>query len=212
LSFFGNGKLLWERWVRAAFGIRSSPYQAFQAILVAKEYILGDRKDRKKIFRWESVQMNLPGLSSYDPRLPWVSKIRINDGSIAANLIIYIDDGRVTGNNEAETDEATRIATSRLQKLGIQDAPRKRRWALRRPRAWAGSIVETRDDGVFVTVSDEKWEKSQRYIGKMLMKMDKWASSHSNSKGGYLIYVTRMYPATVPYLKGIQLTLDIAGD
>jgi hypothetical protein len=82
-SFFGKGKLLlWEPWVRAAFSIRSSPYQAFQEILVAKEYILGDRKDPKNIFRWDLVPMNLPGLASYDPRLPWVSKIRIDDGSI----------------------------------------------------------------------------------------------------------------------------------
>jgi hypothetical protein len=181
-SFFGKGKVLWERWVRAAFGIQSSPYQAFQAILVAKEYILGNRKDAKNIFRWNHVQMNLPGSRDYDPRLPWVSKIRIEDGLIATDLVIYIDDDRVSGKNKDETDEATRVAMSRLQRLGIQDAPRKRRWASRRPGAWAGSIVETRDDGVYVTVSDEKWEKLQRYIGEMLTELSK----HLNPSAGSL--------------------------
>jgi hypothetical protein len=44
-NYFGEGKLLWERWTRAAMGLRSSPYQAVQAILVAKEVIRGDQKD-----------------------------------------------------------------------------------------------------------------------------------------------------------------------
>jgi hypothetical protein len=73
--------------------------------------------------------------------------------------------------------------------------------------------METRDNGVYVTVSDEKWEKSQRYIGEMLTEL--WTSQDGRldfkpleSKRGYLIYVTRTYPSTVPYLKGIHLTLD----
>eukprot|EP00980_Cylindrotheca_fusiformis_P030894 scaffold25597_cov206-Cylindrotheca_fusiformis.AAC.4 len=33
----GKRKVLWERWARAAMGLKSSPYQAVQAVLVAKD-------------------------------------------------------------------------------------------------------------------------------------------------------------------------------
>jgi hypothetical protein len=82
-------------------------------------------------------------------------------GNIAADLFLYVNDGRLTGNSQDEVNQATWVTTSRLQKLGVQDAPRKRRWGSRRPGAWAGSIVEATNDGVYVTVSQEKWEKSQ---------------------------------------------------
>jgi hypothetical protein len=151
LNYCGEGGVLWEPWVWAVFRLRSSPYQAScQAVLVAGEYILRDRSDPKNNFCWDVVRMNLPGSKEYEPSLPWVSKIRLEDGNIVADLFLYVDDGRLTGNSRDEVDQATRVATSRLQKLGIQEAPRKRRWGSRRPGAWAGSIVEatnTNDSG-----------------------------------------------------------------
>jgi hypothetical protein len=72
-------KVLWERWVRAAMGLKSSPCQAAQGMLVVKETILGDRADPDNVFRWDAIRMNLPGSATYDPSLPWVSKIRFND-------------------------------------------------------------------------------------------------------------------------------------
>jgi hypothetical protein len=54
-NYFGEGGVLWEQWVRAAFRLRSSPYQACRAVLVAKEYILRDRRDPKNVFRWDVV-------------------------------------------------------------------------------------------------------------------------------------------------------------
>jgi hypothetical protein len=105
-NYFGEGVLLWERWVRAAFGLRSSPYQACQAVLVAREYILGNRKDPKNVFRWDVVRMNLSGSKDYDPSIPWVSKIRMDDGKIAADTFLYVDDGRLMGNSKDEVKQA----------------------------------------------------------------------------------------------------------
>jgi hypothetical protein len=209
----GEPKLLWERWTRAAMGLKSSPYQAVQAMMVAKDVIRGDRHDPKNVFRWDSVRLNLPGSSTYDPALPWVSKIRLSDGQIAADLFVYVDDARTTGATEEECVQATRRVASVLNSLGIQDAPRKRRWASQTPGAWAGSIVETNPTGVYVTVSQEKWDKSRRYIGEIV---DELASSKDSTldrkalekKRGFLIYVTRTYPSMVPYLKGIHHTLE----
>ena len=104
----GRKQVLWEKWVRCAMGLKSSPYQAVQAMLVVKEVILGDPRDAENVFRWDKVRMNLPGSTDYDPTLPWVSKIRLEDGKIAADLFIYVDDVRVTGNTARECDAATR--------------------------------------------------------------------------------------------------------
>lgn len=71
-NYFGEGKLLWERWTRAAMGLKSSPYQTMQAILVAKEVICRDRKDPSNAFCWDTARLNLSGSQDYNPRLPWV--------------------------------------------------------------------------------------------------------------------------------------------
>jgi hypothetical protein len=68
--YFGNGEVLWECWARAAMGLKSSPYQAVQAVLVAKDYVLGDHQDSNNDFRWDKVRLNLPGSVGYDPSLP----------------------------------------------------------------------------------------------------------------------------------------------
>jgi hypothetical protein len=208
----GKPKLLWERWVRAAMGLKSSPYQAVQGMLVVKEVILGDRLDPENVFRWDKIRMNLPGSETYDPRLPWVSKVRLEDGKIAADLFIYVDDVRLTGSSSKECREAGRRAASVANSLGIQDAARKRRFGSQRPGAWAGSVVETSQEGVFVTVSQEKWDKCKRYIGDIVEELNRTQQldhKELEKKRGFLIYVTRTYPAMVPFLKGIHQTLEM---
>jgi hypothetical protein len=211
-NYFGEGEMLWERWTRAAMGLKSSPYQAMQAILVAKDVIKGDRTDPTNAFRWDTVRLSLPGSEEYDPRLPWISKLRLSDGKLAADIFIYVDDARVTGPTKEACWQATRQAASTANSLGIQEAARKRRWGTRRPGAWAGSIVESTAEGVFVTVSQEKWEKSRRYIGEIISELKNSDGildfKALERKRGFLIYVTRTYPSMVPYLKGIHQTLD----
>jgi hypothetical protein len=43
----GQDSRIWETWQRAAMGLRSSPYQAVQAMGVAEEEIWGKRRDPK---------------------------------------------------------------------------------------------------------------------------------------------------------------------
>ncbi|CAJ1966197.1 unnamed protein product [Cylindrotheca closterium] len=198
-KYFGEGDILWERWVQAAMGLKSSPYQAVQAIMVAKEIALGDRKDPKNSFRWDEVKLNLLGSSTYDPSLPWVFKIRWSDGKIAADLFIYVDNGRVTASNKLECKRATRQAASRLNGLGIQEAARKRRWGSQNPGAWAGPLVKTTEDSVSVFVSQEKWDKTKLQVKQIVEELSGstlGSLKHKplERKRGFLIYVTRTYP------------------
>jgi hypothetical protein len=96
--------------------------------------------------------------------------------------------------------------------LGIQDASRKRRQASKTPGAWAGTVILTDADSVYLTVSQEKWEKSRGMVADTLQELE--ASDGSLDQKtlercwGFFLYVTRTYPAMVPYLKGMHLTLD----
>jgi hypothetical protein len=72
-------------------GLQSSPYQAVQAMGVAEEVVCGVRKVPTNVYPWDTVRMNLQGTSDYRPNIPWVSKYRLSDEKIAADLFIFVE-------------------------------------------------------------------------------------------------------------------------
>lgn len=84
-------------------------------MLVLQEVVLRNRRDLENVFRWDKIRMDLPASKTYDPNLPWVSKIRLEDGMIAADLFIYVNDVRLTGSSSEECGQAERIARSMWQ-------------------------------------------------------------------------------------------------
>lgn len=211
-----NGKASldrWYYWVRNAMGFKSSPYNSIKMTLVAEEVVLGDRRDPTNPFQWNRVQLNIPGTLKYDPSKSWIIKIR-QDGKIASVLFTFVDDERIVG----ATRELAWQASSRLAKiqayLGIQDAARKVGVCLQQPRAWAGAVVHViSDDGVYVLTSEEKWAKLKDIIAKWLSELDSGVENldHKDfiSDRGFVTYVTRAYPAMIPYVKGFHLTAEM---
>ena len=122
----GNKSCHLVQWYRAGTGLKSSPYKACQSMMVVEEIIKGGQANALNQFRWDHVIKNLPGSDNYDPTKPWVFKTR-EDGVIACDIFIYVNDLRVTGANKREAWQACCRATSVLCYLGIQDTPRKRR-------------------------------------------------------------------------------------
>jgi hypothetical protein len=55
--------------------------------------------------------------------------------------------------------------------LGFQDAPRKRRFPDRIPGAWAGTVALTTEEGVFASVTQERWDKSKTILKGMWKKV-----------------------------------------
>jgi hypothetical protein len=100
-------------------GFRSLPYNAIQGILFAEEVVKGDPLDCTNVFRWDDIQPNLPGDPNYKPWLPWVCKIRLSNGKIACDFIIYVDDVRSCGNSWAEAKLASRTIASKMNWLGL---------------------------------------------------------------------------------------------
>jgi hypothetical protein len=164
-------EVCWERWTRCAMGLKPSPYQTTQAMLFAKDVIHGDLNYKHNVFHWDNVRMNLPGREDYDPCLPWVYKVK-KDGTPAADFFFYVDNNRTTRNLEREAWLAARRVASVCSYLGIQDAARKRRKASQTPGAWAGAVVSTGEDGVWVSVLQEKWDKAKALIKATLEEME----------------------------------------
>ena len=209
--FSEDGSVLWEAWTRALMGAKSSPYQACQGIAVADEIARGKRTDPNNPFRWDRVVLNLPGDPLYNPSKPWVYKAR-EDGSVAADFVGFVDDFRPCGPSSADCWKACRRLGSLFSYLGLQDASRKRRDALQKAGAWTGAIVWTNGEDVLVRVSEEKFRKTQALIDEVLELIAACPTCLPRKRleqiRGFLVYVTRTYPASIPYMKGLHLTID----
>ena len=203
----------WYYWVRNAMGFKSSPYNSIKMALVAEEVVHGDRRSLSNPFQWDHVRLNLPGTLSYDPSKTWIARVR-SDGMLACVLFTFVDDERIA----APTRELAWQASTRLAKiqayLGIQDAARKVGLSLQQPRSWAGAVVHSiPGEGVFVLTSEEKWVRLKEIVDKWLDQLDRGAKNLSHkellSDRGFLVYVTRAYPAMIPYVKGFHLTAEM---
>ena len=206
-------------------GFAASPYCSVKMALVVEEVCRGDRheegmgSDGKELnpFQWRYVRLNLPGTNDYDPCTSWISKIR-GDGRVACDILSFVDDERVVGPDGDLTWQASHKLTSTQSYLGMQDAGRKARLCSKQPGAWAGAIVHIVDAlGVCVLTLVKKWLKlrailkkwSDRMIERRGEKEIKLSHKELLSDRGFLVYVTRTYPAMVPYLKGFHLTIEM---
>lgn len=203
------------RWDRSLMGVRSSPFNCVRAYLISEEIIKGDRREVSNPFRWHRVVLNLPGQSGYDPSKPWVYRYDDIGRSLAAFVLSYVDDLR-TGSSKGreECERVTHVTGSKLNYLGEQDATRKRGEASQEPGAWAGSVIVSRKgEGLFVTISQEKWNKVKDILGRYqkiigeegAMKVD---YRQLEKDTGFLVHVFMTYEHLRPYLKGFYLTLN----
>ena len=203
------------RWERNLMGLRSSPYNSIRTFLWGEDFVRGDRHDPNNPLRWSKVICNLPGSEKYDPTLPWVYKYDELGKKLAAFFECYVDDIRVgdSGGEEA-CHRTTHVIACRINYLGQQDSPRKRRKVALKPGAWSGAnVISKPGDGLFVTCSQEKWDKTKLIIFSLLDKLEVDPKVMLNrkeleSQRGFLIHISRTFTQMVPYLKGIHHTLE----
>jgi hypothetical protein len=98
---------------------------------------------------YNRVRLNLPGSQDYDPLLPkvmkWDDSANEGNGAVAGDVITFVDDVRIVGHSKANCHKVHRQFTSRMQFLGMQDAPRKFRPPSQTcARAWTGTIFRVR--------------------------------------------------------------------
>jgi hypothetical protein len=193
-------------------GLKPSPHQAVQGMMVAEELIKGDPEDPSNPFRWDVVRLNLPGPKAHNPAPPWVSKIRLGDNNVACDIVIFVDDLRVTGPTNAECWQAGQRAAKTINHLGLQDAPRKTRDADRAPGPWTGSILRADLDGVFLFVVQDKWDKAKSQVEEIIsmIQTDPNRLDHKRLEQprGFLQHVTQTCSGMTRCIIGFHLTVD----
>ena len=190
-------------------GFRPSPEWSCRFYYLSEEFIRGNEKSLENPLRWDRIILNLPGNENFNPSLPYVMKWNDIVNRQAGNVIAYVDDLRIIG---WSINHAWRIAhrvASRLQYLGIQDAPRKRRID---NGPWAGSVFLSSSDKIQKTVTLEKWMKAKTFIDDLVEKTNKDPDYEFNFKylekiRGFLCHLAMTYDLLFPFLKGFHLTL-----
>jgi hypothetical protein len=89
--------------------------------------------------------MNLPEVEGDQPNLPRVTKLSKLAKAITYDVSTFGDETRAAGFNFENTWQVDHRFAARLQYLGIQDAPRKRRPPSQNPGACAGGLYSSSD-------------------------------------------------------------------
>jgi hypothetical protein len=131
---------------------------------------------------------------------------------IAGDIVAFVDDLRALGHSVERAWAISRQVVSRLQYLGLQDAPRKWRPPVRTPGAWAGAVFKTTDTEVLQSVSQAKWDKAKAQIEELFCFFKTCRDPDLSYKRleqirGFLCHVAMTYSLVTPYLKGFHLTL-----
>ena len=216
VSWAEKGKALrWERWSRMAMGLVSSPYATTRLFSWGMEIIKGDRMDQSNPFAWTEVKLNLPGSKCYNPALPRVFKFNGFEQEVASDVKTFMDDSRGIGATRELCREATHRTETMMSYLGVQDATRKRRPNSQTPGEWTGSITLALEGvGLFVTVSQKKWDKAKGIISELLNHFDGPKSRPDmilkdlERKTGFLVHLAMAFPAMMPFLRGLYLTMN----
>jgi hypothetical protein len=160
------------------------------------------------------VILNLPGTDEFDPTLPLVMKWNDRVDQLAGDVITFVEDLRATGHNSKSDWQVARQVASRLQYLGIQDAPRKRRPSNQNPGAWDGCVFKISPNKIGKTVTKEKWEKARAIVEAIVEKvlsdgpLPDLDHKELERQRGFLVHLPMAFSSLVPFLKGIHLTLD----
>jgi hypothetical protein len=200
------------RWERCWMGFRPSPYYSVRFYYWAEEFARGDRRKQSNPVRWDEVRLNLPGDPAFNPTLPRVMKWDLMINNIAGDIKTFVDDLRASGIDEETAWKIARQVASRLQYLGIQDAPRKRRPPTRKTGAWAGAIFSTENNKITQTVSQEKWDKGRAQLEELSAQLSlspdsKFSYKRLEQIRGFLCHLSMTFDVITPFLKGFHLTL-----
>ena len=91
-----------------------SSYYAVAFYYLALEFALGNREDLTNVFRWDTIKLNLPGSASFNPSLPWIMKWNELIKNLAAKIVAFLDDLRISAIDEETVWRAARQIAARF--------------------------------------------------------------------------------------------------
>ena len=202
------------RWNRLFMGMLPSPFHAARHYYIAEEMAKGSPQDPTNPCGFDAVRFNIPGSADYTPTLPWVMKWNSKLDNIAGDVVTYMDDLRTVGSSAEHVWQVARRLGSRLQYLGIQDAPRKRRPPSKTPGAWAGSVHHISESAVSKTLTQKKWDKGKALLKKYVeafAESDAPIFDHKQMQRdvGFFVHQALTFSSMMPFLKGFCLTMNV---
>ena len=206
----GQNQRLIYQWSRTWMGMKLSPFWAARYYYIMEEFIVGNPTDPKNAFRWDEVILNLPGSDLFNPTLPFVIKWDRMNSRISAAIKAYVDDLRVLAANMNLAWKAVRQTAARIQCLGSQDGPRKRRVD---KGSWAGTVFNTEGGSITMTVTQTKWDKAKAMILELQTEINGDKTKLLSYKRleqirGFFCHLALTYSILFPYLEGFHLTLS----
>ena len=100
-------------------------------------------------FAFDRVILNLLGMRDYDPQHAKVLKWDSQKYRLAGDPIAYIDDSCGVKSSAEHAWQVRRRHASRMQYLGMQDAPRKAEAPTQaQPRDWIGGLLRITPEGI----------------------------------------------------------------
>ena len=84
---------------------------------------------------------------------------------------------------------------------------------MQEPGAWAGAMCVTKEDGLYVTCTQKKWDTAKEIVSQWFDQVVKGQPMKVEAKQmekdvGFLVHLMCTFPAIFPYLKGFYLTLN----
>jgi hypothetical protein len=204
-----------ERWERLFMGMAPSPYISIRMYYVAEEFCRGPASAKDNPMGYDEVRLNLPGSSDFNPSLPWVVRWSQAAKAIAGDVVTFVDDLLASGHSVENSWQVYRQLGSRIQYLGIQDAPCKRRLPSQTPGAWAGGIFSSANGRITKYVSVENWKGGQTMIWWLQDEVNACPNNRPwlnfkrlESTAGFLCHLSMTHEGFRPFLKEIYLTLN----
>jgi hypothetical protein len=212
------------RWTRLFMGMRSSPYLAIRHYYWGEEFARGNPSRKDNPMGYDRIVLNLPGMPNYDPSYPKVMKWRDPNpnsksntaGHVAGDVVTFVDDVRITGYSKSNCWQVYHQFASRVQFLGMQNAPRKfRAPSQANAGAWTGTIFKVEPNRITKTVSQEKWDKGREMIKRRVSQLRSTEDARPfldrkelERETGFMNHLSMTFETMIPYLKGFYLTLN----
>ena len=81
------------------------------------------------------------------------------------------------------------------------------------PGAWAGAMNLSKEDGLYVTCTQKKWDKAKAIIehwqNEVCIERSRLVNAAQMERDvGFFVHLSRTFPAVFPYLKGFYLLLN----
>ncbi|KAL7574328.1 hypothetical protein ACA910_008435 [Epithemia clementina (nom. ined.)] len=191
----------------------SSPYNAVTRFYFAEELARGAPTNTTNPCQYSKVWLNIPGAITYDPNLPWVMKWNSHVEQIAGDVVTFVDDLRASGYSVENAWQVGRRIASRLQYLGIQDAPQNADHRPSRQVHGLKPVFKMEVANIFKTSTQEKWHTGKARLLKYTSGLSKCQNplfdyKEMRSDLRYFVHQVMTYSCLMPFLKGFFLLMS----